>query len=63
MNKHLFLPRFLKVSLLPCSISFLLGVNPFQKCSFDDADSSWSLRSNYSCPVKYHNAPKDQFNA
>lgn len=30
---------------------------------FDDADSSWSLRSNYSCPVKSHNAPKDQFTA
>lgn len=34
MNKCLFLPRSAKVSLLPCSISFLLGVNPFLKCSF-----------------------------
>ena len=33
MNKCLFLPHSLKVSLLPCSISFLLGVNPFQQCS------------------------------
>ncbi|TNN82301.1 hypothetical protein EYF80_007422 [Liparis tanakae] len=30
---------------------------------FDDADSSCSLRSNYSYPVKYHDAPKDQFTA
>lgn len=36
---------------------------PFRGARFDDADSFWSLRSNYCCPVKYHNAPKDQFNA
>lgn len=36
---------------------------PFRSARFDDTDSSWSLRSNYSCPVKYHNAPKDQFTA
>lgn len=35
----------------------------FRSARFDDADSSWSLRSNYSCPVKYHNAGNDQFTA
>lgn len=34
MNKCLFLSCSLKVSLLPCGISFLMGVNPFQKYSF-----------------------------
>lgn len=30
---------------------------------FDDAGLPYSLWGNYSCPVKYHNAPKDHFNA
>lgn len=36
---------------------------PFSGARFDGADPSRSLRSNYSCPVKYHNAPKDQSTA
>ncbi|KAI4821002.1 hypothetical protein KUCAC02_028955 [Chaenocephalus aceratus] len=43
--------------------SFLKAVSHEEVLVFDDADSSWSLRSNYSCPVKSHNAPKDQFTA
>lgn len=64
MNKCLFLRGSLKVSPPPVQHFFPFGSeSSFRSARFDDADSSQSLRSNYSCPVKYHNAPKDQFTA
>lgn len=63
------------INVLPWLLS-LLGAPPYHAVSlsfweliplrsahFDDANSSWSRRSNYNCPVKYHNAPKDQLTA
>lgn len=47
----------------PSSHVFHSGLQwiPLRSAHFDDADSSWSLGSNYSCPVKHYTAPKDQF--
>lgn len=50
-----------KVSLISSKNFFSFGSESLSEVLiFEDAASSWSLRSNYSSPVKYHNAPKDQ---